>query len=358
LLALSATPNFIWQASQAEFVNGMNEPEYSPLLDLPSRPRRNRKSEAVRGLVAETRLDPAQLILPLFVQEGSEDSPIASMPGCTRWSVSGVLGEMEEALALGIRSFVFFPKVPDSQKSSGAEEAWQEAGLIPRVLRAARERFPEACLITDVALDPYNADGHDGLVSPSGEILNDATVEALCRQAVMQARAGADIVSPSDMMDGRVGEIRRALDEAGLQNTSILSYTAKYASAFYGPFRGALDSAPRAGDKKTYQMDPANAREAEREAALDEVEGADILMVKPAGAYLDIIYRLRQCTPLPLAAYQVSGEYLMLTSAAAAGWLNLDAAILESLLGIRRAGADMILTYFAKRAAKLIRSAY
>ena len=223
-----------------------------------------------------------------------------------------------------------------------------------RAIRALKAAHPTLAVLTDVALDPYNSDGHDGLVADDGRILNDETVDVLCRQALCHARAGADIVAPSDMMDGRVAALRAALDSAGFTEVGILSYTAKYASAYYGPFRGALDSAPKAGDKKTYQMDPANAREALREAALDEAEGADMLMVKPAGAYLDIIAALRAATTLPIAAYQVSGEYLMIQAGAAAGWLDGDKVMLESLLGIRRAGADMILTYFAKRAAVLL----
>jgi porphobilinogen synthase len=223
---------------------------------------------------------------------------------------------------------------------------------VPRAIRALKAAHPCLTVITDVALDPYNSDGHDGLVSDDGRILNDETVEVLCRQAICHAEAGADIVAPSDMMDGRVAALRAALDAAGHSQVAIMSYTAKYASAYYGPFRGALDSAPKSGDKKTYQMDPANAREALREAALDEAEGADILMVKPAGAYLDIILRLRGATTLPIAAYQVSGEYLMIKAAAASGWLDEDKVMMESLLGIRRAGADMILTYFAKRVAE------
>jgi porphobilinogen synthase len=226
--------------------------------------------------------------------------------------------------------------------------------LVPRAVRALKAAHPSLCVITDVALDPYNSDGHDGIVQRDGageiEVLNDETVEVLCRQALSHARAGADVVAPSDMMDGRVAAIREALDDAGFTNVSILSYTAKYASALYGPFRGALDSAPKEGDKKTYQMDPANAREAVRESLLDEAEGADMLMVKPAGLYLDIIARVRESSVLPVAAYQVSGEYLMLKSAAAGGWLDERAIVLESLLAIKRAGADIILTYYAKQA--------
>jgi porphobilinogen synthase len=312
------------------------------------RPRRNRKSPAIRDLVRETELTPGHLIYPLFLQKGSDNTPIDSMPGCTRWCIEGLVREAGEAHTLGIPAVVLFPCIPDEQKTSGAEECYNDEGLIPRAIDALKSAHPTLQVITDVALDPYNSDGHDGLVDEGGQILNDETVDVLCRQAVCQARAGADVVSPSDMMDGRVGAIRRALDAEGFSDVSILSYTAKYASAYYGPFRGALDSAPKAGDKKTYQMDPANAREALREAALDESEGADILMVKPAGPYLDIISRLRSASSLPIAAYQVSGEFLMIKSAAEAGWLDEVKVVDESLTGLRRAGADMILTYFAK----------
>jgi porphobilinogen synthase len=245
---------------------------------------------------------------------------------------------------------VLFPRIEDSLKTSGAEECFNAAGLIPRAIRALKKAHPSLAVITDVALDPYNADGHDGLVR-DGEILNDETVEILCRQALCHAAAGADIVAPSDMMDGRVSAIRNALDGAGQEQVSILSYTAKYASAYYGPFRGALDSSPKAGNKKTYQMDPANAREALRELSLDEEEGADMVMVKPAGPYLDIISLVRDSTTLPVAAYQVSGEYLMIKSGAAAGWIDEEKIVIESLTGIKRAGADFILTYFAKEVA-------
>ena len=321
-------------------------------MNLPIRPRRNRQSPALRGLVRETRLHPEQFIYPLFLSGSSADEPIASMPGCQRWSLDGLVSEASAAYAEGIRSVVLFPRIDDSLKTPRAEEALNPDGLIPIAIRTLKQALPDLAVITDIALDPYNSDGHDGLVAPNGTILNDETVAILCNQAITHATAGADVVSPSDMMDGRVGAIRSALDAHGFTNTAILSYTAKYASACYGPFRGALDSAPRAGDKKTYQMDPANAREALREAALDEAEGADILMVKPAGPYLDIIHALRAATPLPIAAYQVSGEYLMIRSAAAAGWLDEKKMILESLTGIHRAGADIILTYFARQAAR------
>jgi porphobilinogen synthase len=318
-------------------------------MNLPIRPRRNRQSPAMRDLVRETDLNPGHLIYPLFLQEGGENTPIASMPGCTRWSLAGLVKEAGEAHALGVPAVVLFPRIPDELKTRDAAACFADDGLVPRAIRALKAAHPTLTVITDVALDPYNSDGHDGLVADDGRILNDETVAVLCQQALCHARAGADMVSPSDMMDGRVAALREALDAAGFQAVSIMSYTAKYASAYYGPFRGALDSAPKAGDKKTYQMDPANAREALREAALDEAEGADILMVKPAGPYLDIIAKIRAATTLPVAAYQVSGEYLMIKSASAAGWLDEAKIVHESLIGIRRAGADMILTYFAKQ---------
>lgn len=328
----------------------------SEKLNLPIRPRRNRKSEAVRGLVGETVLRPADLIYPLFVHDDPDNTPIASMPGCTRWSIEGLVAEAREAWDAGVRAVVFFPKIDDRFKSARGEECFNPDGLIPRLIRAVKSALPGMVVITDIALDPYNSDGHDGIVETTAagdlKILNDATIAVLCRQALCHAAAGADIVAPSDMMDGRIGEIRAALDDAGHEEVSILSYAAKYASAYYGPFRGALDSAPKAGDKKTYQMDPANRREALREAELDVAEGADILMVKPAGPYLDIIRTLRDAFDLPLAAYQVSGEYLMIKSAARDGWIDEEKVALESLIGIKRAGADMILTYFAKDVAR------
>lgn len=323
-------------------------------MNLPIRPRRNRQSPTIRDLVRETELTPGHLIYPLFLQEGGANTPIEAMPGCQRWCVEDLVKEAGEAHALGVPAVVLFPRIPDDLKTRDAAECHNDQGLVPRAVRALKNALPTLTVITDVALDPYNSDGHDGLVTDDGRILNDETVAVLCQQALCHARAGADIISPSDMMDGRVGALRAALDGAGFTGVSIMSYTAKYASAYYGPFRGALDSAPKAGDKKTYQMDPANAREALREAALDEAEGADILMVKPAGPYLDIIARLRAATTLPIAAYQVSGEYLMIKAGAASGWLDEDKVALESLLGIRRAGADMILTYFARRVAEMM----
>lgn len=324
-----------------------------------NRPRRNRQTPVIRSMVRETTLSPANLILPMFLHDDPVDTPIDAMPGVTRWSLESLVREAGEAHALGIPAVVLFPKIADALKSARAEEATHTRGLVPQAIRALKAAHPSLCVITDVALDPYNSDGHDGIVRRDARgvltILNDETVEVLCQQALCHARAGADIVAPSDMMDGRVAAIREALDAEDFIAVSILSYTAKYASAFYGPFRGALDSAPKDGDKKTYQMDPANSREAVRETLLDESEGADMLMVKPAGPYLDVIARMRATTTLPVAAYQVSGEYLMLKSAAASGWLDERAIVLESLLSIKRAGASMILTYFAKQAAIWLR---
>lgn len=281
-------------------------------LDLPSRPRRNRKSASVRNLARETTLEPGDLVYPLFVHDKETDEEIESMPGCRRWSVRGLAREVSEAFDLGIGAVMLFPAVDEALKSPFAEECHNPEGIVPRAVAAIKKRAPRVAVITDIALDPYSSDGHDGVVSPSGEILNDVTVEALCRQALCHAAAGADMVAPSDMMDGRVGAIREILDEEGHTDVSIMSYTAKYSSSFYGPFRGALDSAPRGGDKMTYQMDPANSREAMRELAHDEEEGADMVMVKPAGYYLDVVSLFRENTDLPLAAYQVSGEYLMI----------------------------------------------
>jgi porphobilinogen synthase len=302
--------------------------------------------------VSETSLSPDRLVYPLFVHEGAADEPIKSMPGCSRLCRDGLFREVEGALADGVNSIVLFPALADEFKSKTGEACFDPTGLIPRLVSELKSRWPNLIVMTDVALDPYSSDGHDGIVDSDGKILNDETVEVLCKQAVCHARAGADMVAPSDMMDGRVGAIRDALDGAGFTDVGILAYSAKYASAFYGPFREALDSAPKSGDKKTYQMDPANAREALREAELDELEGADMLMVKPAGPYLDVIRALREISTLPIAAYQVSGEYAMLAAAAEKGYLDEQSAVMESLLSIRRAGADMILTYYARKAAR------
>ena len=311
-------------------------------------------------MVSETSLSASDFVYPLFIHEKEVDEPIASMPGCVRWSLKGLVEEARSAHELGVPAVVLFPAIAEELKTPEAEEAWNPDGLVQRAVRALKQAIPSLCVITDVALDPYNSDGHDGLVLSNDqghfEVLNDETVECLCRQALSHAEAGADIVSPSDMMDGRVAMIRHELDSEDFDDVSILSYSAKYASAYYGPFRGALESAPKDGDKKTYQMDPGNLREAVREVSLDEAEGADMVMVKPAGPYLDVISKVREVTTLPVAAYQVSGEYLMIESAAAAGWLDVEAAALESLVGIKRAGADIILTYYAKRAAEWLKA--
>lgn len=326
------------------------------MMNLPIRPRRNRKSEVVRGLMRESSLTAAHLIYPMFVQEGDEDTPIESLPGCTRWSVGGIVEECRRLLELGIGCIDLFAVVPEEKKDAQGSEAWNPEGVVPRAIRAIKGETPQMCVMTDVALDPFNTYGQDGIVRefPDGgyEILNDETVEALVKQALCHARAGADIISPSDMMDGRIAALRAALDAEGFTGVSLMSYTAKYASALYGPFRGALDSAPKFGDKKTYQMDPGNIREALREAELDAAEGADFLMVKPATLYLDVIAEMRRRTNLPIAAYHVSGEYLMVKAAAKSGWLDERAAMIESLLCIRRAGADMILTYAAPDVAR------
>ncbi len=325
------------------------------------RPRRMRRTENLRRLARETRLSVDNLIAPLFVIDGAGASrePIASMPGQHRYTIEALAEEARALEALGVPGVALFPAIEDRLKTPDARESLNPQGLFPRAVRAVKEAAPELLVITDVALDPYSSDGHDGLVR-GGEIVNDETLDLLARMAVVQAEAGADVIAPSDMMDGRVGAIREALDEAGYTHVAILAYTAKYASAFYGPFRDALDSAPRAGagipgDKKTYQMDPANAREALREAMLDLEEGADMVMVKPALHYLDVIYRLREASDVPVAAYHVSGEYAQIKAAAAAGWLDERRAVLETLTAIRRAGADIILTYYAREAATWLR---
>ncbi len=319
------------------------------------RPRRNRASETIREMVKETILRPANLIYPLFLVDGKNIKiEVKSLPGNYRWSLDLLLPEIKECIELGIKTFVLFPAVDDSLKDSVATYSYSEENFYLKAIRTIKSEFPEICLMSDVAMDPYSSDGHDGLVQ-NGQILNDETLPILGKMAVAQAVAGIDIIGPSDMMDGRVGFIRQALDEAGFKNVAIMSYTAKYASAFYGPFRDALDSAPKAGDKKTYQMDPANATEALREAELDTIEGADYLMVKPALNYLDIIQLLKQNSDLPITAYHVSGECAMLTAACQNGWLDYEKAMPEALLSIKRAGADAILTYFAKDYAKMLK---
>ncbi len=325
------------------------------MLHQPQRPRRNRKNEVIRAFHRETWMGPQHFVYPLFVHAGSGPQAIASMPGAMRHDLSSLIDEVGRAEEVGVRSVVLFPAVEEALKTPRGEESFNPEGLIPRAIRAIKRQYPGVMVFTDVALDPYNSDGHDGIVASDGRILNDETIEVLCRQALTQAESGADVIAPSDMMDGRIGAIRDALDEAGHTEVSLLSYCAKYASSFYGPFRDALDSAPKAGDKKTYQMDPANVREALREIELDEDEGADFLMVKPAGPYLDVIRFMRDHTVLPVAAYQVSGEYAMLKAAAANGWLDERATVLESLTAIRRAGADVVFTYFAVQAAEYLK---
>lgn len=326
------------------------------MMNLPIRPRRNRKSANIRGLIRETSLSPEHLIYPVFVHEGTGNQPIPSLPGCTRWSVKGLVEEAKRLMDLGIRTLDLFPAIPDEKKTPDACEACNPDGLIPRTIYALKSEVPGITVMTDVALDPYNSDGHDGLVEfrsdGTMEILNDDSVEVLCRQALCHADAGADIVSPSDMMDGRVAAIRHALDESGLVMVPIMSYAVKYASAFYGPFREAAESAPACGDRKSYQMDPYNAREAIIEALADLDEGADCLIVKPAGPYMDIIRQVRDAVDVPLCAYQVSGEYSMIRAAGLNGWINEEAVMMESLLGMKRAGAKMLITYFTETLLK------
>lgn len=325
------------------------------MKNLIQRPRRNRVSPAIRALVCETELAPAHFILPLFVQGGkNQRTAIKSMPDQYRFSRDLIVKECREAAKLGISAVALFPALSDTLKDKVASEAMNPDGLLQQTVKAIKDAVPQLAVVTDVALDPYSSDGHDGYVNEHGEIENDRTVEILAQMAVAQAQAGADIVAPSDMMDGRVGAIRAALDDSGFTHTGILAYSAKYCSAFYGPFRDALDSAPRAGDKKTYQMNPANIREAIREVQLDVAEGADMVMVKPALAYLDVIRAVRETVHVPVAAYNVSGEYAMIKAAAANGWLDETKCMMESLLSIRRAGADIILTYFAKSAARAL----
>lgn len=317
------------------------------------RPRRNRRHAKLRGLMQETRLTAGNLVLPLFVHEQKTPHPIASMPGHARLGIDDLVRLAEEAHVAGVAGVALFPAIADGLKDPLGRESKNPDGLLQRAVRALKERLPDLLVITDVALDPYSSDGHDGVLV-DGRIDNEQTVPILAEMAVNQARAGADVVAPSDMMDGRVGAIRRALDEAGFYETAICSYSVKYASSFYGPFRQALDSTPRSGDKKTYQMDPANVREALREIRLDTAEGADWLMVKPGLPYLDVVRFVRENSDLPVAAYHVSGEYSMLRAAAAQGFLDYEACLIESLLCLRRAGADIIFTYGALDAARLL----
>jgi porphobilinogen synthase len=320
--------------------------------------RRNRilrQSPAIRSMVAETILTPNDFIAPLFIDEGKNIAfEIPSMPGYYRRSIDGTIKEIKELWSMGIKSVLLFIKAPDELKDNTGKEAWNDDGLMQRSIKAIKNAVPEMIVMTDVALDPYSSYGHDGIVE-NGEIVNDPTVEALIKMSLSHAKAGADFVAPSDMMDGRIGAIRNALEQNSFTKTGIMAYSAKYASCFYGPFRDALDSAPGFGDKKTYQMDYANRIEAIKEAVMDEEEGADIIMVKPAMAYLDIIREVKNSVTLPVSAYHVSGEYAMIKAAGKMGWLDENKAIIESLTSIKRAGADLIATYFAKDAVRLLK---
>ncbi|MDV3470057.1 porphobilinogen synthase [Stenotrophomonas sp. C3(2023)] len=321
------------------------------------RPRRMRRDDFSRRMMRENTLTTDDLIYPVFVHEHAGRVAVPSMPGVDRLSIEELLKVAEEALELGIPVLDLFPVIDPAQKSLDAAAAWDEDGLAQRAVRALKQRFPELGVMTDVALDPYTTHGQDGIIDDNGYVLNDITVDALVKQSVSHAQAGVDVVSPSDMMDGRIGAIRRALDEAGFINTRIMAYSAKYASAFYGPFRDAVGSSASLGkaDKKTYQMDPANSDEALREIALDLEEGADMVMVKPGMPYLDVVRRVKDTFGVPTFAYQVSGEYAMLKAAAANGWLDERACVLESLMGFKRAGADGVLTYFAPQVARWLR---
>jgi len=312
------------------------------------RPRRNRKTQVIRDLVQENTLTVNDLIFPLFLIDGkNKKTEVRSMPDIFRFSKDLLLKEIESCMKLGLKTFALFPNIEEKLKDKTASESWNKKGIYLETVKEIKKKFPEVVIMTDVAMDPYSSDGHDGIVK-KGNILNDETLEILARMSLAQAEAGADIVGPSDMMDGRIGFIREALDDAGFENVSIMAYTAKYASAFYGPFRDALDSAPKFGDKKTYQMNPANSKEALLEAELDFSEGADFLMVKPALSYLDVIKLLNDNFTLPIAAYNVSGEYAMVKAAAQKGWIDGNKTRDEILLSIKRAGAKIILTYFAK----------
>ena len=320
-----------------------------------TRPRRNRKSSAIRAMVEETKIGSEHLIYPIFLKDGTNvKEEISSLPNNFRWSIDRLLPEIESCMKLGVMTYDLFPAVEEHLKDKTATYSYAEDNFYLHAIRKLKETFPEIVLMSDVAMDPYSSDGHDGLVE-NGIILNDETLPILSKMSLAQAQAGIDIIGPSDMMDGRVGSIRETLDINGFTDVSIMSYSVKYASAFYGPFRDALNSAPKHGDKKTYQMNPANKREALLEAELDFMEGADMLMVKPALCYLDVIHLLKENFNIPITAYNVSGECAMVYAAAANGWLNYDLAISEMLLSMRRAGADAILTYFAKDFAALLK---
>jgi len=328
-------------------------------LHLATRMRRTRASGWSRALHGETVLTPADLIWPLFITAGDAHEPIATLPGVSRWSISQIVDRAKEARDLGIPCIALFPNTPRDLRTDDGREALNPDNLMCRATRAIKDAVPDIGVLTDVALDPYTAHGHDGLIDDKGYVLNDATVEVLVGQSLNQARAGADIIAPSDMMDGRIGAIRAALEEEAFPNVQIMSYAAKYASAFYGPFRDAVGAAGLLqGDKKTYQMDPANSREAIKEVYLDIAEGADIVMVKPALAYLDIIAKVKDATNVPVAAYNVSGEYAMIKAAAQLGWIDEKKVMFETLLSMKRAGADLILTYHAKSVAQLLAAGY
>ncbi len=317
-------------------------------FSLNQRPRRNRKSAGVRALVRETWLSPQSLVAPLFIMDGdNRQESIASMPGISRRTIDLTVREVQELADLGIGAVALFPKIDDGKKDSTASLSRDPDDIVPRCVQAIKKAVPQTVVITDVAMDPYSSDGHDGLVR-DGQIINDETLPILADMALNQARAGSDMVAPSDMMDGRVGYIRQALDQAGFTDVGILSYAAKYCSSFYGPFRDALDSSPKAGDKKTYQMDYANQQEALREVQLDVAEGADMVMIKPALSYLDVIRSVKEAVSIPVAAYHVSGEYAMVKAAAERGWIDEQQAVIEILTSIKRAGADVIFTYFAR----------
>ena len=326
-------------------------------MNLLERPRRLRRTPALRGFLKETTLEASQFIYPMFVLEGENTAQdISAMPGIKRFSLDLALEHAHQAHALGVPAVALFPALANGAKDARGSESWNDEGLFARVIRAFKRELPDLLLVTDVALDPYSSDGHDGLVADSGEILNDETVELLVQMALTQARAGADIIAPSDMMDGRIGAIRAGLDGAGFENVAVMAYSTKYASSYYGPFRTALDSAPKSGDKKSYQMDFSGGyREVLRESRLDVEQGADFLMVKPALAYLDVIRTVRDNFDLPLVAYNVSGEYAMVKAAAAAGYVDERKIVLETLTSIRRAGADGILTYHALEAARWLK---
>ncbi len=322
-------------------------------FNIPRRPRRLRQSATIRAMVEENQVNQSDLIFPMFLLEGQNKAvEIKSMPGIYKYSLDKLSDEIGRCIDLGINTFCLFPNLADDKKDKYAVESYRQGSLYLEAINSIKNKFPEACIMTDVAMDPYSSDGHDGLVE-NGKILNDETLEILGKMTLAQAQAGADIIGPSDMMDGRVGYLREILDDENFTNVSIMAYTAKYASAFYGPFRDALDSAPKFGDKKTYQMNPANSREALIEADLDFDEGADFLMVKPALAYLDIIKLLNQNFDIPIAAYNVSGEYAMVKAAAQNGWIDGQRAMIETLTSMKRAGAKVILTYFAKEFALL-----